>query len=118
MPESESTKSLPVLDLRRVDAAREKPAFLGELGARLGSEVPLLTPRAHFAAQARGVTEDPLNPLFREAGRNTLKGRLHWRPDVAPLSRRLLELSDGKPEVASACRRRSIPFARLNDKGP
>jgi hypothetical protein len=29
------------------------------------------------------VTRDPLNPLFREVGRNYLKGRLRSHPDVA-----------------------------------
>ncbi len=41
------------------------------LGARLDSEVPLLALPPHLAAEARGVTQDPLNPLFREAGRTT-----------------------------------------------
>jgi isopenicillin N synthase-like dioxygenase len=73
------------------------------LGARLDSEVPLLTLPPHLAAQARGVTQDPLNPLFREAGRNYLKGRLRSHPDVARRHHAdLLEPSDGKPEVASA----------------
>jgi isopenicillin N synthase-like dioxygenase len=53
------------------------------LGARLDATVPLLSLPAHLAAQARGVTRDPLNPLFREVGRNYLKGRLRSHPDVA-----------------------------------
>jgi isopenicillin N synthase-like dioxygenase len=73
------------------------------LGARLDSEVPLLTLPPHLAAEARGVTQDPLNPLFREAGKNYLKGRLRSHPDVARRHRAdLLEPSDGKPELASA----------------
>jgi isopenicillin N synthase-like dioxygenase len=35
------------------------------LGARLDATVPLLPLPAHLAAEARGVTSDPLNPLFR-----------------------------------------------------
>jgi isopenicillin N synthase-like dioxygenase len=73
------------------------------LGARLDSEVPLLALPPHLAAEARGVTQDPLNPLFREAGRNYLKGRLRSHPDVARRHHAdLLEPSDGKPELASA----------------
>jgi isopenicillin N synthase-like dioxygenase len=53
------------------------------LGARLDATVPLLSLPPHLAAQARGVTRDPLNPLFREVGRNYLKGRLRSHPDVA-----------------------------------
>jgi isopenicillin N synthase-like dioxygenase len=73
------------------------------LGARLDSEVPLLALPPHLAAEARGVTQDPLNPLFREAGRNYLKGRLRSHPDVARRHHAdLLEPSDGKLELASA----------------
>ncbi|RBP17611.1 isopenicillin N synthase-like dioxygenase [Roseiarcus fermentans] len=73
------------------------------LGARLDSEVPVLALPPHLAAEARGVTQDPLNPLFREAGRNYLKGRLRSHPDVARRHHAdLLEPSDGKPELASA----------------
>jgi len=53
------------------------------LGARLDATVPLLTLPAYLAAGARGVTRDPLNPLFRDVGRNYLKGRLRSHPDVA-----------------------------------
>lgn len=53
------------------------------LGARLDATVPFLSLPPHLAAQARGVTRDPLNPMFREVGRNYLKGRLRSHPDVA-----------------------------------
>lgn len=53
------------------------------LGARPDVTVPLLSLPARLADQARGVTHDPFNPLFREAGRNYLKGRLRSHPDVA-----------------------------------
>jgi len=33
--------------------------------------------------ETRGITADPLNPLFREVGRNHLKSRLRSHPDVA-----------------------------------
>jgi isopenicillin N synthase-like dioxygenase len=64
-----------------VGADRLSVAFF--LGARLDATVPLLSLPAHLAAQARGVTQDPHNPLFREVGRNYLKGRLRSHPDVA-----------------------------------
>ena len=73
------------------------------LGARLDSEVPLLGLPPHLAAEARGVTREPLNPLFREVGRNYLKGRLRSHPDVARLHHAdLLESTNGKHELASA----------------
>jgi isopenicillin N synthase-like dioxygenase len=73
------------------------------LGARLDAEVPLLDLPPHLATQARGLTQDPLNPLFREVGRNYLKSRLRSHPDVAQRHHAdLLEPTDGKPELASA----------------
>jgi isopenicillin N synthase-like dioxygenase len=53
------------------------------LGARHDATVPLLSLPPHLAAQARGVTQDPENPLFRDVGRNYLKSRLRSHPDVA-----------------------------------
>lgn len=53
------------------------------LGARLDAIVPVLDLKPEFAAQAGGLTQDPLNPLFHEVGRNYLKGRLRSHPDVA-----------------------------------
>jgi isopenicillin N synthase-like dioxygenase len=52
-------------------------------GARLDSSVPLLTLPPELAPLARGATRDPLNPLFREVGKNHLKSRLRSHPDVA-----------------------------------
>jgi isopenicillin N synthase-like dioxygenase len=43
------------------------------LGARHDATVPLLSLPSELAAQARGVTQDRHNPLFREVGRNYLK---------------------------------------------
>jgi isopenicillin N synthase-like dioxygenase len=84
-------------------AGAERLSVASFLGARLDSEVPLLSLPPHLAAEARGVTQDPLNPIFREAGRNYLKGRLRSHPDVARRHHAdLLEPSDGKPELASA----------------
>ena len=52
-------------------------------GANLDAEIPLLTLAPEYAAKARGLTQDPLNPLFRHVGQNYLKGRLRSHPDVA-----------------------------------
>jgi isopenicillin N synthase-like dioxygenase len=53
------------------------------LGARLDATVPALTLPPDLAAQARGYERDPNNPLLRQVGENTLKGRLRSHPDVA-----------------------------------
>jgi isopenicillin N synthase-like dioxygenase len=52
-------------------------------GARLDATVPLLALPAELSAGVRGPTQDPLNPLFREVGKNHLKSRLRSHPDVA-----------------------------------
>jgi isopenicillin N synthase-like dioxygenase len=73
------------------------------LGARLDSEVPLLSLPPHLAANARGLTQDPNNPLFREVGRNYLKSRLRSHPDVAQRHHSdLLDPAAPKGEFASA----------------
>jgi isopenicillin N synthase-like dioxygenase len=53
------------------------------LNARLDSVVPVFKLSPELAAEARGVTQDPDNPLFLEVGKNYLKGRLRSHPDVA-----------------------------------
>ncbi|MBZ3693632.1 isopenicillin N synthase family dioxygenase [Phyllobacterium calauticae] len=52
-------------------------------GADLNANVPLLTLPDDLAREAGGADTDPDNPLFREVGRNYLKGRLRSHPDVA-----------------------------------
>jgi|APCry1669189070_1035195.scaffolds.fasta_scaffold05769_4 isopenicillin N synthase-like dioxygenase len=52
-------------------------------GARLDATVPVLDLPPELAADVRGVTADPRNPLFREVGKNHLKSRLRSHPDVA-----------------------------------
>ena len=73
------------------------------LGASLDATVPVLSLPPELAGQARGLTQDPQNPLFREVGKNYLKGRLRSHPDVA---RRhyadLLDPQQKHPETASA----------------
>jgi len=51
--------------------------------ARLDATVPLLELPPALAVGRRGVERDPMNPLFREVGRNHLKSRLRSHPDVA-----------------------------------
>lgn len=53
------------------------------LGANLASKVPVLALDDELQSQVRGLTQDPLNPLFHEVGRNFLKSRLRSHPDVA-----------------------------------
>jgi isopenicillin N synthase-like dioxygenase len=73
------------------------------LGARLDATVPLLELSPQLEARARGVTQDPLNPLFREVGKNYLKSRLRSHPDVARRYHAdLLDSEPRSPEPASA----------------
>jgi isopenicillin N synthase-like dioxygenase len=51
--------------------------------ARLDATVPLLELPPELAAEMRGLTQDPLNPLFYEVGKNHMKSRLRSHPDVA-----------------------------------
>jgi isopenicillin N synthase-like dioxygenase len=53
------------------------------LGPRLDGIIPLLELPADLKEKVRGITVDPLNPLFYEVGKNNLKGRLRSHPDVA-----------------------------------
>ena len=53
------------------------------LAARLDAVLPRLSLPPALAAEARGPAQDPANPLYREVGPNTLKGRLRAHPDVA-----------------------------------
>ena len=73
------------------------------LGAHFDARVPLLNLAPHLAARARGLTQDPLNPLFNEVGRNALKGRLRSHPDVALRHHAdLLDFTRPQPQRASA----------------
>ncbi|MBW8857179.1 MAG: isopenicillin N synthase family oxygenase, partial [Bradyrhizobium sp.] len=73
------------------------------LGARLDSTVPLLQLPAELAREARGITQDPLNPLFRDVAKNYLKSRLRSHPDVARRHHAdLLDPSDREGPLAPA----------------
>jgi isopenicillin N synthase-like dioxygenase len=52
-------------------------------GACLDATIPLLTLPPDLQAGVRGLSGDPLNPLFRNVGKNQLKSRLRSHPDVA-----------------------------------
>ncbi|MES1153165.1 MAG: isopenicillin N synthase family oxygenase [Dongia sp.] len=64
-------------------AGQERYSIAFFLGAKLDATVPVLDLPPHLAAEARGVTRDPQNPLFMEVGKNYLKSRLRSHPDVA-----------------------------------
>jgi isopenicillin N synthase-like dioxygenase len=78
-------------------AERMSIAFF--LGARLDATVPVLDLAPELAAQAGGLTQDPMNPLFHDVGRNYLKGRLRSHPDVA--QRHHADLLERAPESCS-----------------
>lgn len=53
------------------------------LGARYDAVVPVIKLPEELSRKERGITADPLNPIFREVGQNNLKSRLRSHPDVA-----------------------------------
>ncbi len=53
------------------------------LGARYDAVVPVIELPEELSRKERGITVDPLNPIFREVGQNNLKSRLRSHPDVA-----------------------------------
>jgi isopenicillin N synthase-like dioxygenase len=55
------------------------------MAAQLDATVPVLPLPAALAANAAGISTDPANPLLREVGANTLKGRLRSHRDVAAI---------------------------------
>jgi isopenicillin N synthase-like dioxygenase len=73
------------------------------LGGRLDATVPVLDLSPELAKGARGLTQDPSNPLFREVGKNYLKSRLRSHPDVARRYHAdLLDSATASSEPASA----------------
>lgn len=51
----------------------------------LDAKLPLIQLPAELASEARGVTEDPSNPIHSLYGENALKSRLRAHPDVAAI---------------------------------
>ena len=72
-----------VHDVAAPPAGVERFSIAFFLGARLDATVPLLELPEGLQRFKRGVSTDPLNPLFRDVGRNALKSRLRSHPDVA-----------------------------------
>ncbi|MFK0160942.1 isopenicillin N synthase family dioxygenase [Rhizobium sp. NPDC090279] len=53
------------------------------LGSRPDATIPLIELPDDLKSAERGISVDPLNPIFREVGQNQLKSRLRSHPDVA-----------------------------------
>ncbi|WP_144720046.1 isopenicillin N synthase family dioxygenase [Agrococcus jejuensis] len=51
----------------------------------LDAQIPLLDLPPELAADARGVSQDPANPIHSTYGENALKSRLRAHPDVAAI---------------------------------
>lgn len=64
-------------------AGRDRLSVAYFFGADLNARVPLIRLPPERNIEKRGITADPLNPLFYDVGRNYLKGRLRSHPDVA-----------------------------------
>jgi len=52
-------------------------------GARYDAAIPVIDLPEELQRKERGITANPLNPIFREVGINHLKSRPRSRPDVA-----------------------------------
>lgn len=63
--------------------ARDRYSLAFFMAAQLDAQVPVLQLPAAFKALTPGISTDPDNPLLRDVGMNTLKGRLRSHPDVA-----------------------------------
>ncbi|PYE43880.1 isopenicillin N synthase-like dioxygenase [Rhizobium sp. PP-F2F-G20b] len=64
-------------------AGSERYSVAFFLGARYDATIPVIPLPESLKRGERGVTVDPLNPIFREVGINHLKSRLRSHPDVA-----------------------------------
>ncbi|WP_257714011.1 MULTISPECIES: isopenicillin N synthase family dioxygenase [Rhizobium] len=53
------------------------------LGSRPDATIPVIELPEELKRSERGISIDPLNPIFREVGQNQLKSRLRSHPDVA-----------------------------------
>lgn len=53
------------------------------LGSRPDATIPVIDLPEDLKRAERGISADPLNPIFREVGQNQLKSRLRSHPDVA-----------------------------------
>lgn len=82
-------------------AGTDRLSVASFFSARLDATVPLLKLPPELASAGRNVTQDPLNPMFREIGKNFLKSRLRSHPDVARRHHADL-LEAAAPEAAGA----------------
>ncbi|PWE54577.1 2-oxobutyrate oxidase [Metarhizobium album] len=72
-----------VHDVVTPPAGTERFSVAFFLGARYDATIPVIPLPDELKRGERGVTVDPLNPIFREVGINHLKSRLRSHPDVA-----------------------------------
>lgn len=72
-----------VHDVVAPPAGAERFSIAFFLGSRPDAVVPVIDLPDDLKHAARGMSADPLNPIFREVGRNQLKSRLRSHPDVA-----------------------------------
>lgn len=71
-----------VISPRRPDDRISVPFFFNPA---LDRRLPVIDLPAELAAEARGVTRDPANPIHALYGENALKSRLRAHPDVAAI---------------------------------
>lgn len=72
-----------VHDVVSPPAGRERYSVAFFLGSRPDAVVPVIDLPDALKQDERGISVDPLNPIFREVGQNQLKSRLRSHPDVA-----------------------------------
>ena len=72
-----------VHDVVAPPAGLERYSVAFFLGSRPDAIVPVIELPEALKPAVRGMSVDPLNPIFREVGRNQLKSRLRSHPDVA-----------------------------------
>jgi isopenicillin N synthase-like dioxygenase len=72
-----------VHDVLAPPAGVERYSVAFFLGSRYDATIPVIDLPEELKRAERGVTVDPLNPIFREVGQNHLKSRLRSHPDVA-----------------------------------
>ena len=72
-----------VHDVVAPPAGADRFSYAFFLGARYDATIPVLPLPDDLRSLERGLTADPLNPLFRSVGINHLKSRLRSHPDVA-----------------------------------
>ena len=72
-----------VHDVVAPPAGTERFSVAFFLGARYDATIPVIELPEELKRAERGITVDPLNPIFREVGQNHLKSRLRSHPDVA-----------------------------------